>query len=161
MHGHGVRSAWLPDERRGFFGRPSKCPPLCDDTLAMPGFVHASVVLPSTYGDLETSLIPCKFALEGGAVHRRLSSRGSCWSRLASGLSAVVIRGLAIKSRASFQDSRRGSQPLRPVSPRLQFMLGIGGRIRWGRKSHGLPRVRAKPRGLLAFSFISRNLEKL
>ena len=39
-------------------------------------------------------------------------------------------------------------------------MLGMGERLRWG-GGHGLPRVRAKPRGLLAFSLISRNFEKL
>ena len=33
-------------EERGFFERPSKCLPLCDDTLVIPGLVHASVVLP-------------------------------------------------------------------------------------------------------------------
>ena len=119
-------------EERGFFERPSKYPPLCDDTLVIPGLVHASVVLPSTNGGLETSFAPWKFALEGGAVQRRLSSRGSCWSRPACGSSAVVIRGLVIESRASFQDGRRGWQPLRPVSPRLQFMLGMGERLRWG-----------------------------
>ena len=75
---------------------------------------------------------PWKFALEGGVVQRRLSSRGSCWSRPACGSSAVVIRGLVIESRASFQDSLRGWQPVRPVSPILQFMLGMGERLRWG-----------------------------
>ena len=119
-------------EERGFFERPSKYLPLCNDTLVIPGLVHASVVLPSTNGGLETSFAPWKFALEGGAVQRRLSSRGSCWSRPACGSSAVVIRGLVIESRASFQDGRRGWQPLRPVSPRLQFMLGMGERLRWG-----------------------------
>ena len=128
--------------------------------LVIPGIVHASVVLPSTNGGLETSLAPWKFALEGSAVQRRLSSRGSCWSRLACGSSAVVIRGLVIESRSSFQDGRRDWQPLRPVSPRLQFMLGMGERLRWG-GGHGLPRVRPKPQGLLTFSLISRNFERL
>ena len=104
-------------EEGGFFERPSKCPPFCDDTLVIPGLVHASVVLPSANGGLETSLAPWKFALEGGIVQRRLSSSGSCWSRLACGSSAVVIRGLVIEIRASFQDGRRGWQPLRSVSP--------------------------------------------
>ena len=99
---------------------------LCDDTLVIPGLVPASVVLPSTNGSLETSFAPWKF------VQRRLSSRGSCWSRPACGSSAVVIRGLVIESRTSFQDGRRGWQPLRPVSPKLQFMLGMGERLRWG-----------------------------
>ena len=99
---------FLTSEEGGFFERPSKCPPLCDDTLVIPGLVHASVVLPSANGGLETSLASWKFALEGGAVHRRLSSRGSCWSRLVCGSSAVVIRGLVIENRARFQDGRRG-----------------------------------------------------
>ena len=146
-------------EEGGFFERPSKYPPLCDDTLVIPGFVHASVVLPSTNGGLETSFAPWKFALEGGAVQRRLSRR-SCGSRPACGSSAVVIRGLVIASRASFQAGRRGWQLLRPVSPRLQFMVGMGERLRGG-GGHGLPLVRAKPRGLLAFSLISCNFEKL
>ena len=123
---------FLTSEVGGFFERPSKYPPLCDDTLVIPGLVHASVVLPSTNGCLETSFTPWKFALEGGAVQRRLSSRGSCWSRPACGSSAVVIRGLVIESRASFQYGRRGWQLLRPVSPRQQFMLGMGERLRWG-----------------------------
>ena len=55
-------------EEGGFFERPSKCPPLCDDALVIPGLVHASVVLPCTNGGLETSLASWKFALEGGAV---------------------------------------------------------------------------------------------
>ena len=105
LHGPGVRSARLPDEI------------LCYDTLVIPGLVHASVVLPSTNGGLETSLAPWKFVLKGAIVQRRLSSRGSCWSRLACGSSAVVIRGLVIESRASFQDGRRGWQLRRPVSP--------------------------------------------
>ena len=95
-------------EKGGFIERPYKCSPLCDDALVIPGFVHASVVLPSTSGGLEASLAPWKFALEGGAVQRRLSSRESCWSRLACGSSAVVIRGLVIESRARFQDGRKG-----------------------------------------------------
>ena len=121
-------------EEGGFFERLSKYPPLCDDTLVIPGLVHASVVRPSTNGGLETSFARRKFPLEGGAVQRRLSSRGSCCSRPACGSSAIVIRGLIIESRASFQDGRRGWQPLRPVSPRLQFMLGMGERLRWGGK---------------------------
>ena len=80
-------------EDGGFFERPSKYSPLCDDTLVIPGLVHTSVVLPSTNGGLETSFAPWTFALEGGAVRRRLSSMGSCWSRPACGSSAVVIRG--------------------------------------------------------------------
>ena len=119
-------------EEGGYFERPSKYRPLCDDTLVIPGLVHASMVLPSTNGGLETSLAPWKFALEGGTFQRRLSSRGSCWSRLACGSSAVVIRGLVIANRASFQDGRRSWQPLWPVSPRLQFMLGMDKRLRWG-----------------------------
>ena len=118
-------------EEGGFFERPSKCPPLCDDTLVI-SYANASVVLPSTNGGLETSLAPWKFALKGGIVQRRLSNRGSCWSRLACGSPAIVIRGLVIESRASFQDCRRGWQPLRPVSSRLQFVLGMGERLRWG-----------------------------
>ena len=104
---------------------------LCDDTLVIQGLVHTSVVLPSTNGGLETSLAPLKFALEGGNVQRRLSSRGSCWSRLSCGSSAVDIRDLVIKSRASFQNGRTGSQTLRPVLPRLQFILGMEERRRW------------------------------
>ena len=65
-------------EEGGFFERPSKWPPLCDDTLAIPGLVHAWVVLPSTNGGLETFLASWKFALKGGIVLRRLSSRRSC-----------------------------------------------------------------------------------
>ena len=57
-------------EDGGFFERPSKCPPLCDDTLVIPGLVRASVVLPSTNGGLETSLAPWKFASKGGIWHR-------------------------------------------------------------------------------------------
>ena len=72
-------------EEGGFFERPTKCPHLCDDTLVIPGLVHASVVLPSTNGGLETSLAPCKFIFEGGAVQRRVSNRESCWSRLTAG----------------------------------------------------------------------------
>ena len=147
-----VQLGFPTSEEGGFFERPSKCPPLCDGTLVIPGLVHASAVLPSTNSSLETYLAPWKFALKGGIVQRRLSSRGSCWSRLASGSSAVVIRGLVIQSRARFQDGRRGWQPLRPASPRLQFILGMDERLCWGRRSHGLPRVRAKPRGLLVFS---------
>ena len=112
-----VQLGFSTSEEGGFFERPSKCPLLCDDTLVTPSLVHAPVVLPSTNGGLETSLASCKFALEGGAVQRRLSSRGRCWSRLACGSSAVVIRGLVIESSANFQDGRRGWQPLRPVSP--------------------------------------------
>ena len=37
---------FLTSEERGFFERPSKYPPLCNDTLVIPGLVHASVVLP-------------------------------------------------------------------------------------------------------------------
>ena len=65
-------------EEEGFFDCLSKCPPVCDHTLIIPGLVHASVVLPSTNGGLETSFAPWKFALKGGIVQRRLSSRGSC-----------------------------------------------------------------------------------
>ena len=119
-------------EEGGFFERPFKCPPLCDDTLVIPGLVHASVVLPSTNGGLETSLASWKFALKGDTGQRRLSSRGSCWSRLVCESSAIVIRGLVIESRASFQDGRRGWWLLSPVSPRLQFMLGMVERLRWG-----------------------------
>ena len=43
-------------EEGGFSECPSKCPPLCDDPLLILGLVHASVVLPSTNGGLETSL---------------------------------------------------------------------------------------------------------
>ena len=78
-------------EEGAFFDCPSKYPSLCDDTLVMPGLVHASVVLPSTNGGLENSLAPWKVALEGGTVQRRLSSRGSCSSRPSCGSSAVVI----------------------------------------------------------------------
>ena len=113
-------------EEREFFERPSKC----HDTLVIPGLVHVSVVLLSTNGGLKTSLAPWKFALEGGAVQKMLSSRGSCWSILACGSSAVAIRGLVIESRASFQDGRKGWQPLRPVLPRLLFMLGMDERLR-------------------------------
>ena len=105
---------------------------VCDDTLVIPGFVHASLVLPSTNGGLETSLAPWKFSLKGGTLQGRLSSRGSCWSRLVCGSSVVVIRGLVIESRDSFQETQRGWQPLRPVSLRLQFMLGMGKHLRWG-----------------------------
>ena len=119
-------------EERGFFERRYKYPPLCNDTLVIPGLVLTSVVLPSTHGGLETSFAPWKFALEGGAVQKRLNSRGSCWSRPACGSSVVVIRGLVIESRVSFQDGRRGWQPLRHVPSRLQFMLGMGERLRWG-----------------------------
>ena len=105
----GYAQLGFPTSEEGvFFERPSKCSPLCDDTLVIVGFVHATVVLPSTNGGLETSLAPWKFALEGGIVQRRLSSRRSCCSKLACGSSAVVIRGLVIESRASFQDARRG-----------------------------------------------------
>ena len=45
-------------------------------TLVIPGLVHASVLLPSTNGGLETSLAPWNFALEGAIVQRRLSSIG-------------------------------------------------------------------------------------
>ena len=92
------------NEEGGFFERPFKCPPLCDDTLVIQGLVHASVVLPSTNCGLETSLAPWKFALDGGAVQRRLSSKGSCWNRMVCGSSAALIRGLVIERRASFQD---------------------------------------------------------
>ena len=84
------------------------------------------------YGVLETFFEPWEFALKGGTVQRRLSTRGNCWSRLAYGSSALVIRGLVIESRASIQDGQTGWQSLRPVLPRLQFMLGMGECLRWG-----------------------------
>ena len=55
-------------EEGGFFEPSFKYSPLCDDTLVIPSLVHASVVLPSTNGSLETSFAPWKFALEGGAA---------------------------------------------------------------------------------------------
>ena len=45
-------------EEGGYFERPSIWPPLCDDTLVIPGLVHALVVMPSTNGGLETSIAP-------------------------------------------------------------------------------------------------------
>ena len=147
-------------EEGGFFERPSNCPPLCDDTLVIPGLVHASVVLPSTNSGLETSFAPWKFALKGGIVQRRLSSRGSCRTRLACGSSAVVIRGLVIENRASFQDGGRGWQLLRPETPRLQFMLGMGSASA-GEKKSRFASGKSETRGLLAFSLISRNFGKL
>ena len=45
-------------EEGGFFECPSKYAPLCDDTLVIPSLVHASLVLTSTNGGLETSLAP-------------------------------------------------------------------------------------------------------
>ena len=47
-----VQLSFPMSEEGGFFERPSKCPPLCDDTLVIPGLVHASVVLLSTNGGL-------------------------------------------------------------------------------------------------------------